>query len=154
MRDQLCTDFVPLHYGFGPEHMVSCADGMKPFTKELVFSELSSWMSLQTADTFWNKVKVIGVADGTNIYCEKPGGFWGNKELFSAHKLCALQKVMFLATTRGYIVCNNAGFGGSGKCSDKNLLDLILANDEEAVARDQGARNLISFFRFDERNSI
>ena len=37
VRDQLCTDFVPLHYGFGPEHMVSCADGMKPFTKELVF---------------------------------------------------------------------------------------------------------------------
>ena len=63
--------------------MVSCADGMKPFTKELVFSELSSWMSLQIADTFWNKVKVISVADGTYIYCEKAGGFWGNKELFS-----------------------------------------------------------------------
>ena len=42
--------------------------------------------------------------------------------------------------------CNNAGFGGSGKYSDKNLLDLILANDEEALARDQGARNLIRFF--------
>ena len=51
-----------------------------------------------------------------------------------------------VAKTRGYIVCNNAGFGGSGKYSDKNLLDLILANDEEALARDQGARNLISFF--------
>ena len=44
-------------------------------------------------------------------------------------------------------MCNNAGFGGSGKYSDKNLLDLILANinDEEALARDQGARSLISF---------
>ena len=77
MRDQLCTDFVPLHDGFGPEHMISCADGMKPFTKELAFSELSSWMSLQIADTFWNKVKVIGVADSTYIYCEKAGGFLG-----------------------------------------------------------------------------
>ena len=51
-----------------------------------------------------------------------------------------------VAKTRGYTVCNNAGFGGSGKYSDKNLLDLILTNDEEALARDQGARNLISFF--------
>ena len=103
-------------------------------------------MSLQIADTFWNKVKFIGVADGTYIYCEKAGGFWGNKELFSAHKLRALQKAMFFATARGFIVYNNAVFGGSGKYSDKNLLDLILANDEEDLARDQGARNLIRCF--------
>ena len=102
VRLALCTDFVPLHYGFSDKHFVKCDDGVKrKFTKELVFGELSSWISLKIADRFWDRVKIIAVGDGTYIYSENFGGFLGNKELFSGHKLRCLQKVMCFGTTRG-----------------------------------------------------
>ena len=62
VREAICSDFVPLHYGFSEKHFVKCGDGIKrQFTKELVFGELSSWMSLKIADKFWERVKIIAV---------------------------------------------------------------------------------------------
>ena len=147
VRLALWTDFVPLHYGFSDKHFVKCDDGVKrKFTKELVFGELSSWISLKIADRFWDRVKIIAVGDGTYIYSENFGGFLGNKELFSGHKLRCLQKVMCLGTTRGYWVKNFAGYGGSGRYSDKKLLDYIISDLEEELEEYPNAKNFINFF--------
>jgi len=108
--------------------------------------ELSSWMSASIAKEFWGGVKVTSTGDGTYVYCQKLGGFMGNKELFSPHKLRPLQKVMVFATTRGYIVFNSAGYGGSGRYSDKNLLDLIFEKAEDELESDPNVKNVISFF--------
>ena len=85
--------------------------------------------------------------------CQKCGKRTHKSKQLTHEMMIKLLSKGIVAKTRGYIVCNNAGCGGSGKYSDKNLLDLILANDEEALARDQ-SKKLDKFFRFDERNSI
>ena len=100
VRDAICRDFVPLHYGFGKKHFVLCDDGVvRQFTQELVFGELSSCMSSKISEKFWNDVKITAVGDGTYIYCQHFGGFAGNKELFSGHKSRTLQKVMCFVTS-------------------------------------------------------
>ena len=93
-------------------------------------------------------MKLIAIADGTYIYCENFGGFEGNKELFSGHTLRCLQKVMCFCTTRGYWVRNFAGYGGSGRYSDMELLvlDYIIEDLEGSLEADPNARNFLSFF--------
>ena len=93
VRKALCNDFVPMHYGFTDKHFVKCEDGVKRlFSKELVFGELSSWISLKIALEFWKGVKIVAVADGTYIYCENFGGFEGNKELFLGISFAVFRK--------------------------------------------------------------
>ena len=101
---------------------------------------------LQISNEFWDGVKIVGVADGTYVYSQNFGGFEGNKELFSGHKLRTLQKVMCFGTTRGYWIQNVGGFGGSGRYSDKKLLDYIIEQCEKDLEKDPETKNLISFF--------
>jgi len=147
VRDALLRGFVPFHYGFGDQHVVTCDDGSKrKFTKELVFGELSSWMSLKIAERFWDGVRIISIADGTYIYCENFGGFAGNKELYSGHKMRHLQKVMCFGTSRGYWVKIFAGYGGSGRYSDKKLLDYIIEDMKKELERNPEAKKFLTFF--------
>ena len=147
MRSVLCESFVPLHYGFGDKHFVKCDDGsIKQFTKKLVLEELSWWISVEIAETFWGKVFVTGVVDGTSFLCQSFGGYIGNKELYSVHKAHSLQKVMGICTSRGYWIKNFAGCGGSGRYSDMKLLDYIMDGDKAELQKDPDAPNLISFF--------
>ena len=81
-----------------------------------------------------------------HIYSQNFGGFEGNKELFSGHKLRTLQKVICFGTTRGYWIQNVGGFGGSGRYSDKKLLDYIIEQCEKDLEKDPETKNLISFF--------
>lgn len=90
-------------------------------------------MSPEISKDFRDNKKVLALAEGTYIFVNKLGGFGGNRELFSMHKLRTLEKFMFFATTTGYIICNNADYGGSGRCSYKNLLDLILSDAEKEL---------------------
>ena len=86
--DAMKTQFVPSHLGFGPEHMF---EG-KPFTRELVHDELSTWIAEQIGKKIFKK-KVAGIADGTYIYMMNFGGFAGNKKLYSGQKKRTLSKV-------------------------------------------------------------
>ena len=87
---RVAKDFVK-HYGFGPEHTVLCDDGATgQFTTELLLNELSTRVVTRIAIEFWEMAKVIAVAGGTRIYCEKSGGYMGNEELLPGHKLRAL----------------------------------------------------------------
>ena len=107
-------DVVPLHYGFVDQHFVKCDDGQnRPFTKDLVFGELSTWMSLEIAEKLWNGENILDVGDGTYIYCENFDGFFGNTELFSGHKMRTFAKSMCISSSRGYWVKVFAGYGGS-----------------------------------------
>ena len=86
--DAMTKQFVPHHLGFGPEHMF---EG-KPFTRELVHDELSTWIAEQIGKKIFKK-KVTGIADGTYIYLMNFGGFSGNKKLYSGQKKRTLSKV-------------------------------------------------------------
>ena len=43
--------------------------------------DLSTWMGAEIAEKFWDKMKILGIADGTYIYVQCVGSFLGNKEL-------------------------------------------------------------------------
>lgn len=75
--------FVPFHLGFGKQHGL---------TEEKILADLSTWMSRQVAEKFWN-TDILGVADGTYIYCMSAGGMQGQKLLYSSHKYRLLSKV-------------------------------------------------------------
>ena len=75
--------FVPLFVGFGPLHNL---------TGEKLKNDLSTWISKAiSADVF--DTDLLGVADGTYIYCMSVGSFEGNKMLYSLHKRRCLLKV-------------------------------------------------------------
>lgn len=85
--------FVPTHVGFGPLHNL---------TGEKIKTELSTWISRAiSADVF--DTDILGVADGTYIYCMSVGSFEGNKMLYSVHKKRCLLKV----THCHHSICQN-----------------------------------------------
>lgn len=75
--------FVPSNLGFGPLHDLS-SDRIK--------KDLSTWLSRAISESVL-EADLLGVADGTYIYCMSVGSFEGNKRLYSIHKKRCLLKV-------------------------------------------------------------
>lgn len=83
VRIAFMRDFVPKWLGFGPEHAITADDTV---------GDLSSWMGKKIGDDVWD-LMVVGVMDGTYIYCQTLNDFLGNKFFYSVHKHRPLSKV-------------------------------------------------------------
>lgn len=112
---KLASIFVPLYLG------------PSAFTREKIKMEHTPKM--------WKEIwpSIIGVLDGTYIYCEKSNNFEVQRETFSGQKKQNLFKFMAIVLPDGTILDFIGPFGGDGDHSDEWIWEYILKNNEDLI---------------------
>lgn len=141
--DLATTNFVPCHLGFGPQHDIDL--------DKIISEEFQKEIACLIGKKVWDG-HVVGVADGTYIYSQSIGDFFGHKYLYSTHKHRPLSKAMVVCTTRGYILDVYGGYGGRTKDNSdeaiwKDIITKAEAEIQEAKENESEAHNIVTFFR-------